>query len=661
MLTHKDLLLVLDNCEHLLGAVARLVTRIERECPGVVILATSREGMAVGGEQLIALPPLTSGDRGEPVDQLVHTDAVSLFVERARHVKNDFALTDNNAAAVVEICQRLDGVPLAIELAAARVIALSPSELVERLDRRFQLLAGGRRGGVERHATLRAAIDWSYELLDDAEQRLLARMSVFSGGCTLEAVEEVCSGDRVEREEVVDLVTSLVARSLVVAEDRGLGTRYRLLETIRQYGEERLAEWGETVKLLTAHGRFYADLLARGAERSYGPEQLAWTRRLNLERDNVRLAVNTAIETNDGLLAVRLLASHPNRHGVWGANPVGTVLSDAVDQVLELADARESPEYPRGLMVGAYQTFWSGDCDYAVARELCSEALTEQQDRAVAPQGPPIEMDARNLEALASLSAGAYTDAVHAYSQAAEAARADGYPGIAATYLAFGVNARVLGGLGAEEAIAEAEDAVALARESGMPGAIVQSLTTLALALAEHDPPRARALLDESIECVGGEHISGNFVVCSMVAGRLRDWDLTLTLAARAMHVWLWDMSPLWAAICFAECARAVAEDNLEVAGILRGAAYAAFRQASPVDDSARQQDSSRVDAGANFVLTALRETGDLVAAALGEDRRRQLRAKGAAMTIDEAVSFALEHIDPKMPSKNIVRRDSEP
>ena len=173
---------------------------------------------------------------------------------------------------------------------------------------------------------------------------------MFSGGCALEAIEEVCSGGPVERDAVLDLVTGLVARSLVVAEDRGLGTRYRLLETIRQYGEERLAAWGETEKLLTAHGRFYAALSARAAERSYGPEQLAWTQRLNLERDNVRLALNTAIETNDGSLAVQLLASHPNRHGVWGASPFGAVVSEAIDRVLELADARDSPEYPRGTV-----------------------------------------------------------------------------------------------------------------------------------------------------------------------------------------------------------------------------------------------------------------------------------------------------------------------
>ena len=216
-----------------------------------MVLATSREGMAIDGEQLVALPPLDAGKPGEEIQRLLQTDAISLFAERARRVKSDFALTHDNAEAVVEICQRLDGVPLAIELAAARVIALSPAELLRRLDRRFQVLAGGRRGAVERHATLRAAIDWSYELLDPAEQRLLARISVFSGGCTLEAIEEICSGDPVDRDAVMDLVTGLVSRSLVVAEDRPLGTRYRLLETIRQYGEQRLADCAETETMLT--------------------------------------------------------------------------------------------------------------------------------------------------------------------------------------------------------------------------------------------------------------------------------------------------------------------------------------------------------------------------------------------------------------------------
>ena len=187
------------------------------------------------------MPPLEAGQPSDDIDRLVQTDAVSLFVERARQVKADFALTDNNSRAVVEVCQRLDGVPLAIELAAARVIALSPAELPRAStddSRCSRVGAEERSSGTPR---LRAAIDWSYELLDPAEQRLLARMSVFSGGCTLEAIEEICSGDPVAREDVLDLVTGFVARSLVVAEDSVLGTRYRLLETIRQYGEERLA------------------------------------------------------------------------------------------------------------------------------------------------------------------------------------------------------------------------------------------------------------------------------------------------------------------------------------------------------------------------------------------------------------------------------------
>ena len=296
MLSQKQTLLVLDNCEHVLGSVARLVSRLERQCPGIMVLATSREGLAIDGEQILALPPLEAGQPGDDIERLVKADAISLFVERARQVKADFALSDNNSRAVVDICQRLDGVPLAIELAAARVMALNPAELLRRLDHRFQLLSGGRRSAIERHATLRAAIDWSYDLLDTAEQRLLARLSVFSGGCTLEAIEEICSGDPVERDDVMDLVVGLVARSLVVAEDSDMGTRYRLLETIRQYGEERLADCCETEAFQVRHVAFYSQFSAHAAEKSYGPDQLVWTRRIKLERDNFLAALAKAVD-----------------------------------------------------------------------------------------------------------------------------------------------------------------------------------------------------------------------------------------------------------------------------------------------------------------------------------------------------------------------------
>ena len=169
-----------------------------------------------------------------------------LFVDRARGVDPDFALTAGNVAAVVQVCRRLDGVPLAIELAAARITTMSPTELARGLDRRFETLAGGRRRAVQRHQTLRAAIDWSYELLSDPERRLLARLAVFAGGCTRDAAEKVCAGEPIEAGVVFELLAGLVARSLVVAERDRPETRYRLLETIREYGEERLAEHDET-------------------------------------------------------------------------------------------------------------------------------------------------------------------------------------------------------------------------------------------------------------------------------------------------------------------------------------------------------------------------------------------------------------------------------
>ena len=654
-LAQKQVLLVLDNCEHLLGVVARLVSRIERACPGVVVLATSREGMAIEGEQLIALPPLATGEPDEELERLMSTDAVSLFVERARHVKADFMLSQGNARAVVEVCQRLDGVPLAIELAAARVIALNPAELVQRLDRRFQVLAGGRRGAVERHATLRAAIDWSYELLNSAEQHLLARMAVFTGGCGLEAIEEVCSGEVVEREAVMDLVAALVARSLIVAEDDGRGTRYRLLETIRQYGEERLADCGETDALFTRHARYYAALSARAAERFYGPEQMVWSRQVNRERDNIRAALANAIETGDTALAVQLVADHP--HQQMTASPIGEVLWIPASRVLDMPGADQEPGYPRVLVVAAYNAYTTGD--WHAVDEWSREAL-EAERASLSRRRPRIEMDVPHLQAMVSLAAGAYADAVSGFAHAAEMADADGYPGLAATYLANSVNSALLGGGWTHDTTTRAEEAVALARRSGMPGAIVMSLNSLALALAEQDAKRARVLLQESLElsCKPGEEISSGLLTSCLVAGRLQDWQLTLTLTARTMHVWRWYVTPLQAAPCLALCARAFAEDRPDVAGVLQGAALAIFRYASRIPDTARRSEPTPADSNVNFVLAALRETSSLVTTVLGNQRAHELRDEGAAMSMDEATSYALANIDRKLlagPVSNVI------
>ena len=292
----KQVLLVLDNCEHVLSGVSTLVKRIMQACPEVKVLATSREGMAIVGERLMAVPPLEIGDPDDSVDAVLASDAVELFVERARAVNAEFDLGPDNADAVVEICRRLDGVPLAIELAAARVIALGPQDLARRLDRRFQMLAGGRRGAVERHATLRAAIDWSYGLLAESEKTLLARLSVFAGTFDLDAAEAVCSGGPVAADEALDTLTGLVAQSLVVADQRGIGTRYRLLETIRQYGEEQL-EADEIASLRDRHAGHYADFLQESSAGLWAFEDLAATRKRALEIDNVLAAHAHALDT----------------------------------------------------------------------------------------------------------------------------------------------------------------------------------------------------------------------------------------------------------------------------------------------------------------------------------------------------------------------------
>ena len=642
MLALKQLLLILDNCEHLLGAVARLVTRIEKSCPGVTVLTTSREGVVIDGEQLIALPPLDAGMPEDDLAQLVQTDAVSLFVERARRVKTDFTVTPQNAHAVVEICQRLDGVPLAIELAAARLIALSPSDLLARLDRRFKVLAGGRRGAIGRHATLRAAIDWSYDLLDRAEQVLLARLAIFSGGCTLEAIEEICSDDEVVAEDIIDLVTGLVARSLVIADESGASTRYRLLETIREYSEERLAERGELNELMWAHARFYARLSARAAQNSYGPDQLGWARQMMLDRDNMRVALANAIDNGDAALAIALVIDYPHRHN-QGATPMGETLVVPAAEVVSLPGAAQQKDYPRALTVAAYEALAVEE--YERAEQFCLCALRSADSEPIERRDVRVDIDVDAIRAQALLAGGDFAAAATAYWRAAELAEAHGYAGMAAINHAYGVSAAFIGGTDHQDCPAHARSAVALARRCGMPGAIVLSLIALAITYLDEDPHRAKALLLEGIDRAktpDGEITQALNLSCT-VAARLQDWGLTLRLVARSMYVWRWNMQPtVQAAPFLAMSARAVAGDRPELAGVLQGAAYKAFRRGGNV-----RRPTAEPAKGENRLLpTILRETRELLHAAFGDERRRELQELGAAMSTDEAISYTLANVD---------------
>jgi predicted ATPase/DNA-binding XRE family transcriptional regulator len=262
-LRHKHMLLVLDNCEHLVAACAELLSSLLRVCPNLHVLATSREPLAISGEIIWLLRPLQLPDANVPLsaNQVTSTPAVKLFLERARAVNPSLDLTDDNAAAVARVCVAVDGIPLAIELAAARTRVVTVEQLSEILEHDVYILGGPSRGGAPRHRTIRATIDWSHDLLGEQEQILLRRLSVFSGRWTLEMAEEVCSGSGIDREDVLDVLAQLVDRSMVLVDARDVVARYRLLEPIRQYALERLEAAGEATQF---QARCAASLYAQG-------------------------------------------------------------------------------------------------------------------------------------------------------------------------------------------------------------------------------------------------------------------------------------------------------------------------------------------------------------------------------------------------------------
>ena len=281
-------LLVLDNCEHLIDAAAALAEAILGAAPGVRLLTTSQMLLGIAGEQAYPVASLAVPDEKRlTADQIIRAAAVQLFVECAKLADPHFCLVDRNAAAVAAICRRLEGIPLAIEMAAARAPMLGVEQLAHLLDERFRVLTGGRRTALPRHQTLRATLDWSYGLLSEHERTVFNRLAAFAGGFTLEAASAVASDDVIDKIEVIELLTHLIARSLVVADTNTTGKRYRLLETTRAYALERLNESGDGDQSRTRHLAFYL-ALAEEAEPKIqgGPEQRTWLKRLDLEREN---------------------------------------------------------------------------------------------------------------------------------------------------------------------------------------------------------------------------------------------------------------------------------------------------------------------------------------------------------------------------------------
>ena len=305
VIADRRVLLVLDNCEHLIHEVAALVDSLLAVCLRLRVLTTSREPLSIPGEHLhqvgpLELPPLNSQNGTYP--------SVQLFVDRARAVRPDFAITDANREAVAEICRRLDGMPLAIELAAARLRALTAAQIVERLADRFRLLTSGSRTALPRHQTLRAVVEWSWELLDPAEQAVARRLSIFSGGATLEAAEQVCSGAGLPPEAVLSVLASLVDKSLVEAATDDRSVRYRMLETVKAYGAEQLAAAGEDEQLRQAHTAYFLQLAGQAGSQLRTGAQLQWIARFDADNENLLDALRTAVDQGDAAAAIKLVS-----------------------------------------------------------------------------------------------------------------------------------------------------------------------------------------------------------------------------------------------------------------------------------------------------------------------------------------------------------------
>jgi predicted ATPase/DNA-binding CsgD family transcriptional regulator len=511
----RCLLLVLDNAEHVLGAAAELADALMRSCPQVSLLVTSREPLGVSGEHVFRVPSLAvppanlsvdravdlAVDRGADLaalGRLAAFESVQLFAERAGMYQRGFALDDANAAAVAAVCVRLDGIPLALELAAARLGSLSVPEISSRLDQRFRLLTGGSRTALPRHQTLRALIDWSYDLLNPEEQLVLGRLSVFAGGWTLAAAEAVTSSGDVGEWQVLDHLAALVGKSLVLAEEIQGSTRYRLLETVRHYAAERLARppGPDLDQTRAAHRDYYLTLVETAAGYLRGPDEAIWLDRLEVEFDNIRAALAFSLADPDGSdpdraeLGLRLAAGL--RWFCYLRGHSGEVLQ-ALGALLDRPDAR-GPTRARAQALIARCHLLIRFGDYSAVPAMAGEAIKIAGDLAD---------DAVAADALAQLcwytfEHGDLPAALAQIDQAVTLARATGDPRLIAYALGHrAVFESEAGDL--DTAFADHQEILTLARATGDNFRLLTTLANLGVdELATGDLRAARAHLAEA-------------------------------------------------------------------------------------------------------------------------------------------------------------------
>lgn len=430
-LRHRRMLLVLDNCEHVIAGVADLAEALLGAAAGLTLLATSREAIGVAGERAWRVASLTVPEPGvTPSDDLLEYDAVRLLVERATAAGSAFAVTRENAGAVADVCRRLDGIPLAIELAAVRLKVLTIEQIGARLDDRFRLLTRPDRARIGRQRTLEAAVAWSYDLLTDAERRLLRRLSTFAGGWTLDAAEHVCAGDGIESRDVLDLMTRLVDKSLVLVDAELEGSRrYRCLETVRHYGRDRLEASDEADAVRARHFGFFLDLARRAGPELTRAEQLLWLDRLDAEHDNLRVSLEWSLASRrPGAEGLELAAS---LHWFWLKRAYFAEGQRFLERALAKgASAAPSERAPALLALGSL-VFFQGDFERADRLLGESAALAGEPATAALALG---------LRTMAAMERGDRAAAARCAVESAAAARASGerwLEGFSLTYSAY--------------------------------------------------------------------------------------------------------------------------------------------------------------------------------------------------------------------------------
>jgi predicted ATPase/class 3 adenylate cyclase len=383
----KQLLIVLDNCEHLVDACAQMANKILQAAPNVRILASSREALGIAGEATYRVPSLgLPGLDFLSVEALTEHEATRLFIARATSAHSTFSVTDDSASAIAQICRRLDGIPLAIELAAAKIRVLSVDQIAKRLDDRFRLLTGGSRTALERHQTLRAAIDWGYNLLSPAEQKLFHRLSIFVNGWTLEAAESVCESEAtssVARSDILPLLEQLINKSFVIKEESGFESRYHMLETIKQYANEKLVEAGESNTIRDRHLNYFLTLVETAAPHLIRPEQLEWLAQIDADYQNLRAALEWALNQQSPETSMRLcnaLGRFWGFRGYW--REASRWLSNALANCTQIQSDSEKAAYIKTLYWDAHFAQALGELELARnSAELSLVLAQESKDK----------------------------------------------------------------------------------------------------------------------------------------------------------------------------------------------------------------------------------------------------------------------------------------